>query len=140
MVGLRGPAPAGRVVHVLQPGDPGGWAVVARGGGAVGLALLDLPPAGRATHDGRRGGADVTAWRARLAVLRSEHADANRAESADSPDGSPLGANGAFGIRVAAPRQAAKAGVLNRSRRVRRRRRHLRELPGWASVLRAAAT
>jgi hypothetical protein len=53
----------------------------------------------------------VTAWRARLAVLRSEHADANRADSADSPDGSAIGTNGAFGIRVDAPRQSTEAGA-----------------------------
>ncbi len=53
----------------------------------------------------------MTAWRARLAVLRSEHADANRADSADSPDGSAIGTNGAFGIRVDAPRQSTEAGA-----------------------------
>lgn len=55
----------------------------------------------------------MTAWRARRAVLRSEHADADadRAINADSLDGSPIGANGAFGIRIDALRRAAKAGA-----------------------------
>lgn len=60
----------------------------------------------------------MTAWRARRAVLRSEHADADadadadRANNADSLDGSPIGANGAFGIRIDAPRHHAARGVL----------------------------
>lgn len=50
----------------------------------------------------------MTAWRARLVVLRSEHTGANSAVSAKSPDGSP---NGAFGIRVETPRQATEVGA-----------------------------
>jgi hypothetical protein len=75
------------------------------------LALLDLPPAGWAAHDGRRGGADVTAWRARLAVLRSEHGDAIGAKGAESPDSSAIGTSSAFGMRVDTPRQATEAGA-----------------------------